>query len=253
MRIIVIGDIHGCLEEFRELLALVDFRQGEDRLVLTGDLMDRGPDPVGCVRLAQELGAECVLSNHEESHLRWNAHEARRIATGKKNPMRPYNATRAAQNAALSEQDVQWIKGLPTVMEIAPNLLVCHAGLEPAFSANQQTSAVIRVRYVDAAGEMVSFEEGSLDQPAGTEYWAARWPGPESVIYGHAVHSFEEPRIDRFEGGHCYGIDLGCCFGGSLCAAVLEDGSTEPRFVTVRAKQTYYSSAFYHGAKMLQV
>lgn len=245
MRTIVIGDIHGCLEEFRELLALVSYRQGEDRLVLVGDLMDRGPDPVGCVRLAQELGAESVLGNHEDSHIRWRGHEARRAVTGKKNPMKAFTAVRAQQSAALSEQDLLWLKSLPTIMEIAPNLLVCHAGLEPAFSANQQTSAVIRVRYVDADGEMVGFEEGSLDQPPNTEHWAARWPGPESVIYGHAVHSFEDPRIDRFDGGACYAIDTGACFGGRLTAAIVVHGQVQ-EFAQVQAHERYYTSAFYH-------
>lgn len=245
MRSIVIGDIHGCLAEFQELLDLVRYRQGEDRLILVGDLMDRGPDPVGCVRLARELGAEVVLGNHEESHIRWRKHEAARLTTGKKNPMKAYNPLRAQQSAALSEQDVQWFQELPTLMEIAPNLLVCHAGLEPAFSANQQTSAVIRVRYVDAAGEMVSFEEGSLDQPPNTAYWAARWPGPESVIYGHAVHSLQTPRVDRFDGGACYGIDTGCSFGGRLTCALVIDGQVQ-EFAQVQAREEYYTAEFYH-------
>ena len=244
-RTFVIGDIHGCLEEFRELVRLVGYRQGSDRLVLVGDLMDRGPDPVGCVRLAQELGAEGVLGNHEESHIRWRKHEDRRAATGKKNPMKPYPEIRAAQNAALSEQDVLWFKDLPTVMEIHPGLLVCHAGLEPAFPASRQTDAVIRVRYVDADGEMVGFEEGSLDQPANTHYWSTRWPGPESVIYGHAVHSFEDVRVDRFDGGACYGIDTGCCFGGRLTAAIVVEGQVQ-EFAQVQARERYYTSAFYH-------
>lgn len=245
MRTIVIGDIHGCLVEFQELLVLVGFHQGEDRLVLVGDLMDRGPDPVGCVRLAQELSAECVLGNHEESHIRWRKHEERRAATGKKNPMKPFPAIRAEQNAALSEQDVEWFRSLPTMLEIAPNLIVCHAGMEPMVPAYQQGSAVIRVRYVDSTGKMVSIDETTLEQPANSVYWTTQWAGPESVIYGHAVHSFENPRVDRFEGGACYGIDTGVVYGGRLSAAIVVNGQVQ-EFAQVHAHQRYYTSGFYH-------
>jgi hypothetical protein len=89
---------------------------------------------------------------------------------------------------------------------------------------------------------MVGFKDGSLDQPSNTVYWTEQWKGPESVIYGHAVHSMTEPRIDRFDGGACYGIDTGCAFGGSLCAMVLAPGwgVNDPAvFVQVRAAREY--------------
>lgn len=245
MRTLVIGDIHGCLVEFRELLAKVGFRQGADRLVLVGDLMDRGPFPVECVRFARELGAECVLGNHEESHTRYRKHEATRATTGKKNPMKPFTEIRAKQSMALTDEDLAWFSELPPILEIAPNLLVVHAGLEPAFPAYQQSSAVIRVRYIDAAGEMVGYEEGSLEQPADTVYWSTRWTGPESVIYGHAVHSFEDPKVDAFIGGACYGIDTGVCFGGRLTSAIVIDGRVTD-FSQVQAHERYYTSAYYH-------
>ncbi|HTT70883.1 MAG TPA: metallophosphoesterase, partial [Anaeromyxobacteraceae bacterium] len=42
VRTIVVGDVHGCLEELDELLRVVEFRPGFDRLVFVGDLLDRG-------------------------------------------------------------------------------------------------------------------------------------------------------------------------------------------------------------------
>ena len=238
MRTIVIGDVHGCIDEMRALVDAVSFRKGADRLVFVGDLTDRGPDPAGCVRFARELGAEGVESNHDEKHVRFRKHEANRLATGKKNPMK-LSPERAAENAAMSDDDIAWIRGLPQVLHIAPNMVVVHAGLEPAFKVADQSDAVIRVRYVNDAGEMVGYKEGSLDQPADTVLWASRWKGPESVIYGHAIHSMTEPRIDRFEGGACYSIDTGCVYGGRLTAAVVVPGH-EVEFVQVQAARAYY-------------
>jgi hypothetical protein len=241
-RTIIIGDVHGCIAEFSELLRKLAFVKGEDRLILVGDLMDRGPDPVACVKLARECGAEAVLSNHDEKHIRFRKHEAVSMTTGRKNPMR-FPAEKSAQNAALSDQDIEWFRGLPLMLEAVPGLVVVHAGLEPAFPANEQPSdVVIRVRYVNSDGKMVGFKDGSLDQPSNTVYWTEQWKGPESVIYGHAVHSMTEPRIDRFDGGACYGIDTGCAFGGSLCAMVLAPGwgVNDPAvFVQVRAAREY--------------
>ena len=42
-RILIIGDIHGCRDEFLELLDKADFQQGRDTLILAGDLVDKGP------------------------------------------------------------------------------------------------------------------------------------------------------------------------------------------------------------------
>ncbi len=240
MRTLVIGDVHGCLDEFRALLDLVSFARGRDRLIQVGDLMDRGPDPVGCVRFAREIGAEVLMGNHEEKHIRWRRHEAVRFATGKKNPMRAFSPAKAAQSRALSDDDLRWMEALPRVLEIAPNLMAVHAGFEPALPAQEQSSAVLRVRYVDANGEMIGFAPGSLDQPPDTVYWTERWKGPESVVYGHAVHSLVDPRIDQFQGGRCFGIDTGCVFGGRLTAMVLVDGH-EPEFVQVQSQREYFA------------
>ena len=69
-RHIFIGDIHGCLDEFNELLNKLSYDPKEDRLILLGDLIDRGPDSVGVVRKARELRLECVMGNHEHKYIK---------------------------------------------------------------------------------------------------------------------------------------------------------------------------------------
>jgi bis(5'-nucleosyl)-tetraphosphatase (symmetrical) len=229
---IVIGDVHGCLDELDELLRLLSVKNGE-HVVFAGDLMDRGPDPVGVVRRVRELGARAVLGNHDEKHVRYGKHEARRRREPHyKNPV-SMNDERTRQHHALADADLAFLASRPTFLRLDEKWLVVHAGLEPNRTVEEQKAAVmLRVRHVDVAGRMVPLgHEGPLTSP-----WATRWDGPESVVYGHDVHDLEHPRIDHpSDSVSCYGIDTGCCFGGRLTALLLPSRE----IVQVHAKRAY--------------
>lgn len=63
----IVGDIQGCFDELRQLLALAGFDEGRDELWLTGDLVARGPQSLQMLRYACGLGqrATTVLGNHD--------------------------------------------------------------------------------------------------------------------------------------------------------------------------------------------
>ena len=72
MRTIIIGDIHGCSGALRLLLAKIMPDEKADRLILLGDLFDRGPDSWGVFQMVKELadkfGDRFVLlrGNHDD-------------------------------------------------------------------------------------------------------------------------------------------------------------------------------------------
>ena len=72
MRTIIIGDIHGCSGALRLLLAKILPDEKADRLILLGDLFDRGPDSWGVFQMVKELadkfGDRFVLlrGNHDD-------------------------------------------------------------------------------------------------------------------------------------------------------------------------------------------
>lgn len=62
----VIGDLHGSFEVFLKLLEGLKFDDKVDRMFSVGDLVDRGPNSVECLRLLSEPWFHCVRANHEE-------------------------------------------------------------------------------------------------------------------------------------------------------------------------------------------
>jgi serine/threonine protein phosphatase 1 len=61
----VVGDLHGCRELLDQLLEQAHFDPAADRLFSVGDLVDRDPDSMGCLRLLREPWFHAVLGNHE--------------------------------------------------------------------------------------------------------------------------------------------------------------------------------------------
>lgn len=238
-RTVFIGDTHGCRDELSSLLDALCFSPGSDRIILLGDLMDKGPDPVGVVRMARDLGFESVKGNHDEKHCRYRKHEERRAIDSKKNPMR-FSDIQKVQNISLDLEDVKWLSSLPDTLQVGEWVAV-HAGFEPGFPfEKQKPDHLCRVRWVDVDGKMISLND-SLDQPGGSKWWFEAHTFDFNVVYGHAAHSLKKPQVSTAPNGRrCIGLDTGCVYGGHLSAYILE----EDRFVQVKAKEAH---AVWHG------
>lgn len=242
MRTIVIGDVHGCLEECQALIEKVRYLPGIDHLLFLGDLLDKGPDPLGVLRYVRKLpGAHCLRGNHEDKALRWIRNEKRKQANPSfRNAMEVSPATRD-QWASLTEEEVHWLRNLPVVLNLKNGFLAVHGGFLPGVPLNEQeTEKIIRVRWVDANGKYVHLPEGSRKKPAGVFDWMEVWDGAAHVVYGHAVHSLTTPRIDQPRAHICVGLDTGCVHGGHLTAMVFEGPFPgDFHFEQIRAKKEY--------------
>lgn len=62
----VVGDIHGCHDQLVQAMRGVGFDRVSDRLFSVGDLIDRGPRSLDCLRLVYEPWFHAVRGNHEE-------------------------------------------------------------------------------------------------------------------------------------------------------------------------------------------
>ena len=86
-RTIIVGDVHGCLEELIELLEATKFT-GDDSLVFLGDLLDKGTAGPQAVRYVRKLSLKAKLilikGNHEDTNLRFYYHDLKEKAGDKK-------------------------------------------------------------------------------------------------------------------------------------------------------------------------
>lgn len=130
MTLYAVGDLHGCLEPLQRLLDYVNFDSAKDTLWLTGDLVNRGPDSIGCLRFVKSLkkSAKTVLGNHDLQLI--TLHELGLTTT---NPI-IVQTLQATDAPAL----FKWLRKQPLlVRDKRRKLLMTHAGIPPIWSDQQ--------------------------------------------------------------------------------------------------------------------
>jgi bis(5'-nucleosyl)-tetraphosphatase (symmetrical) len=160
MALYAVGDLQGCLDPLKMLLDHVNFDPAQDRLWLTGDLVNRGPDSAGTLRFVRELGdcAQTILGNHD-LHL---------LAT--------YAGTRTTTDkdilATLSsptiDQDLDWLIQQPLLIkDSARKLIMTHAGIPPCWSDKQAIKLAAQAEKVlrNKESRLSFFNEMYGDEP----------------------------------------------------------------------------------------
>ncbi len=127
MPLYAIGDIQGCHAEFCQLLDLIGFSSREDRLLLVGDLVNRGPESLAVLREVMALGESVttVLGNHDFHLLT--------VAAGHRKPHRD-DTLDAILAAPDRDALLAWLAARPLAVA-QDGVLLVHAGLLPAWTA----------------------------------------------------------------------------------------------------------------------
>ena len=136
MRHIIVGDIHGCLEELNALIDKVGVRP-EDHWIIAGDVVDKGPDSPGAVRrlrfLSEETNVVVLRGNHELSHEQYLRvlDAQQKFGTKIKIPQRKLDVIVPIQES-LSDSEREFLFSGPLYHRIpVHNVLVVHAGILP--------------------------------------------------------------------------------------------------------------------------
>ncbi len=204
-RVIAIGDVHGCYEEFEILLDRLDLHP-QDRVIQLGDLVNRGPNSHRTVRTARQRGVEAILGNHELRLIQ--AHKSRNTKILSADDLRSYKQ--------LTPADWKYLLSRPAWIEIPDYNIVCvHGGFLPDKPWQEQdVDMVAHVQMVDDRGQLRKRADFPT-LPFWADLWAENTIGKPFVIYGHT------PRKHLYPRNGSLGIDTGCVYGGALTAYIL--------------------------------
>ncbi|EYD70408.1 metallophosphoesterase [Limimaricola hongkongensis] len=217
-----IGDVHGRLDLLAPLLRRIARRGSDHPIVVLGDMIDRGPDSAGVLRLLHHWRHEqlvCLAGNHEAMMLGFLADPVRRAALWLRNGgteslgsfgiAPPDLATpgaaaecAAALSRALGPME-NWLRGLPLRWS-SGNVVAVHAALDPARPPGMQDEKTLLWGHPRFAGT-----------PRRDGLW---------VVHGHVVQD-----APSAEGGRI-AVDTGAWFTGRLTAARIAEGAVD--FVT---------------------
>lgn len=220
MNYFIVGDVHGCLNTFIEILKHWDSKT--QRLIQVGDLVDRGRFIVETVDYARRLQAAYpdrvtfVLGNHEDEVISL-------VLTKETNPwFRSMGGETMKQYRVFGkkiEEDAAWFDNLPLFYE-DDYVFVSHAGL----SADAEDP----------------FERESL-------IWH-RSPIKDikkTQVYGHTPRFDQTPLRDPST--NSFDIDTACVYGGKLSALVLDEKGQEIDFISIPVDKRDISVSYLSG------
>jgi len=215
----IIGDVHGCAGELHELLEQLGYRaanvDGQATLahpdgrkaIFLGDLVDRGPDTPGVLRLVMSMvaagSALCLPGNHDTRLVRKLRGRDVQLTHGLAESL----AQLERETDAFCRQVADFLDGLVSHYVLDDGkLVVAHAGLK----AELQGRASAKVRDFALYGETTG-ETDEWGLPVRAD-WAAGYRGKAMVVYGHT------PVAEPEWLNNTTNIDTGCVFGGRLTA-----------------------------------
>ena len=237
----IIGDVHGCYKELAELLTKLDYTVEKvaetpgnlgfevsapagRKAVFVGDLVDRGPDSVGVLKLVMRMVrtgiAYCVPGNHD--------FKLQKYLVGKKTSLTHGLEITVAQ---LQGETAQFKRDLSDFLYSlvshyvfdGGNLVVAHAGLTEAMQGRGSGAVRSFCMYGETTGETDEF-----GLPVRYN-WAKEYRGRAKVVFGHTPVP-EAEWLNR-----TIDIDTGCVFGGKLTALRYP----EEQLVSVPAREVY--------------
>ncbi|WP_066054889.1 bis(5'-nucleosyl)-tetraphosphatase PrpE [Robertmurraya korlensis] len=219
MKLDIIGDIHGCFEEFKLLTIHLGYEWINDcpfhsdrKLAFVGDITDRGPQSLKMVELVYSIVMDqqsgyYVPGNHCNKLYRFFLGRNVQVTHGLETTVAEYEELGKKEKSEIREKFIRLYESSPLYLVIDDQkLVIAHAGIKEEFIGKQGEKVKTFVLYGDITGK---------SNPDGTPVrrdWAKAYHGKATIVYGHTPVS--EPRILN----NTYNIDTGAVFGGKLTA-----------------------------------
>ncbi len=157
-----VGDLQGCLAPLKVLLDKAKFDPNKDTLWLTGDLVNRGPQSLECLRFVRSMGSSAitVLGNHDLHLLA--------IAYGKQKTKRK-DTLQPVLDAPDRDELLSWLVRQPLIhFDKAGNRLLVHAGLPHTWTLKKalRRAREVELALADQTRRVAFFETMYGDLPA---------------------------------------------------------------------------------------
>jgi protein phosphatase len=215
----IIGDIHGCYEEFVQLTKQLGYswekgypvHPADRKLIFLGDLTDRGPLSIKVMetvyKLVQNKLALYTPGNHCDKLYRYFLGRNVQIKHGLETTVDEFQALDSARQEVVSAHFKKLYEEAPLYIT-ADNqkLIVAHAGIKRRYIGRTDKKVKTFVLYGDITGE--THPDG---RPVRRD-WAKVDEGKAWIVYGHTP--VKEARLLN----RTVNIDTGCVFGGQLSA-----------------------------------
>jgi len=208
MKTFVIGDIHGCFEQLQELLEVINPDLREDRLIMLGDYIDRGPNSYltlqKVIKLQKEFGAQHVVllrGNHEQMALDY-LHNPNFSSNWRYNGGDSTLADFQKHSDDLANYE-GFLEGLAFYFE-DEHFVYVHGRIRQGIRLSQQK-----------ASDLLWIRDGFFLNPVSEK---------KPVIFGHTPTRWINGTWKPFIQQNRIGIDTGCIYGGFLSAVVIEEG-----------------------------
>jgi protein phosphatase len=219
----IIGDVHGCRAELDQLLDRLGYIATETergpvrrhplgrRAVFAGDLVDRGPDSPGVLRLVMDMveagSALAVPGNHDLKLVKKLASRDVKIAHGLAQTLEQLDALPEAERKPFRDRARMFLDRLVSHLWLdGGRLVVAHAGMKEEMQGRGSGAVREFALYGETTGET---DEYGLPVRLN---WASEYRGRAMVVYGHTP----TPIAEWINNTVC--IDTGCVFGGKLTA-----------------------------------
>ena len=114
----IVGDLHGMRELFLQKLQEVGFDPTQDRVICTGDLVDRGPDSLGTLKLLQEPWFYSTLGNHERILLAYLKQSESKVMYGYAKIYSKWVMNLSEENKQILNEVIPCIHNMPLVIQV---------------------------------------------------------------------------------------------------------------------------------------
>ncbi len=221
MKTLIVGDIHGCWDEFAALLEQAALG-ADDAIISVGDMVDRGPESPRVLAFFRDTpNASAIMGNHERKHVR--------AAKGETDPAQSQIIT-GLQFGDDYPAALRYMESLPSYLRLDAVDMV-HGFFEPGVALEDQRPTVI-------IGTMTG--ETRLQKLLGDQPWYTVYDGEKPLVVGHRNYlAAPLPLLyPSATATRVYGLDTGCVYGGALTGLILPDF----RLITVPSRANHWQT-----------